>query len=145
MLPVLRETTFDNENLCRMSYGDVLDAIQATDSDPFSMTIRCHDEWAAIAWCVNQGIDSHLEIITDANEEFCNNGTCRVTPANLCVLLRRLSEMGDEVLKADPSRIANQDPEAVLDAASSLLGGILLVLGFDESGHYVGREALGLE
>ena len=115
-----------NNNLCPITYDAIKAAIVATYSDPFHMTIKCQDEWSAIAAAVNQGIDSHLEAITDAPAEFDNDtGTCEVTPDNLCVLLRRLAD-------------ANE-------AAMYLQSDILTVLGFDDSGTYVGREALGLE
>lgn len=126
-----RETTFHNPDLIEMSYGQVLDAIEDTDSNPFDMAIRCKDEWTVIAACVNVGIDSHLEAIVNADKEF-DNGSCSVTPHNLCILLRRLSEtdFGDDHL---------------WDAAHSLQSSILTVLGFDDAGKYVGRETLGLE
>lgn len=50
-------------------------------------------EWAIIADCVNEGIDSHLEAIT-ARSKF-NNGMCIIHPDELHVLLRRLYENGD--------------------------------------------------
>ena len=126
-----RDITFKNSNLCSITYGAVLDAVKATNSNPFTMSIRCQDEWAVIAKCVNVGIDSYLEAIIDAQEEF-DNGECRVTPSNLCVLLRRLSEI-------------SFDTDEEWDTATSLQDSILTVLGFDDTGKYVGREALGLE
>lgn len=64
--PAQTEFTICNSDLVQVPYSTVLRAIEATDSDPFTMTIRCASEWAAIAQCVNQGIDSHLEAICDS-------------------------------------------------------------------------------
>lgn len=127
---VNRETSFTNGNLCKITYGEVLDAIKATDSDPFTMKIVDGKEWHVIVEAVNVGIDSHLEAIT--NSQF-NNGYCEVAPNDLCVLLRRLSE-GD--IYSD---------ENDWDVGHSLMESILTVLGFNDSGKYVGREALGLD
>jgi hypothetical protein len=60
----------------------------------------------------------------------CRTLECCVSVESLPVLLRRLFELN-----------ANDD---VVDAAASLGGDILLTLGFDEYGQFVGREALGL-
>ena len=127
----MENITFINSDLIEMSYRQILDAIEDTDSSPFDMTIRCKDEWTVIAACVNVGIDSHLEAIVKADTEF-DNGSCSVHPHNLCILLRRLSEtdFGDDDLFV---------------IAHSLQSSILTVLGFDDAGKYVGREALGLE
>ena len=133
----MRNTEFTNENLCKMTYGDVLDAIEQTDSNPFTGNIVDEAEWAAIAQCVNQGIDSHLEAITDAQEEFDNGSLC-ITPHNLCIILRRLS---DTAFKKQ----GKLSEDEIWDAANTLLGSILLVLGFNDCGRYVGRRAVGLE
>lgn len=123
-----REIDFVNGNLCRITYGAVLDAIEATDSSPFTMDIRDPDEWSAMAEAVNVGIDSHLEAINLYNSVF-DNGHCRVMPADLCILLRRLSDATDNFW----------------EAAERLQSDILMVLGFDDCGQYVGRDAMGLE
>jgi hypothetical protein len=125
--PINREITFRDSNLCEVSYGAVLDAIQATESDPFTMTIRSQSEWSVIVACVNAGIDSHLEAITDSKFD---NGDCEVAPHDLCILLRRLAEL--------------EWSEDDWDVATSLQSSILMTLGFNDSGKYVGREALGL-
>ena len=129
--------TICNSDLVQVPYSTVLRAIERTDSAPFTMTIRCATEWAAIAQCVNQGIDSHLEAICDPSDVF-DNGNCSVTPHSLCVLLRRL---GDTEFQATENHVADE----LWDASTSLQSSILMVLGIDEYGKYVGREALGLE
>ncbi len=87
-----RETKINHlTNGGTITYGQVLDAIEATGSDPFPGKIVSPLEWAVIAACVNVGIDSHLEAIKDAQKEF-NNGVLRITPENMCVFLRRLGD-----------------------------------------------------
>jgi hypothetical protein len=131
------ENTICNSQLVQVNYSTVLRAIELTDSNPFTMTIRCPVEWAAIAQCVNQGIDSHLEAICHADDSF-DNGQCSVTPHSLCVLLRR---MGDAEFRDTEDHSA----DGLWDAATSLQSSIFNVLGIDEYGEYIGREALGLE
>jgi hypothetical protein len=128
------DSTICNSQLVQVNYSTVLRAIDLTDSNPFTMTIRCPVEWAAIAQCVNQGIDSHLEAVCDPQDVF-DNGNCSVTPHSLCILLRR---MGDTEFQDIDSHGADD----LWDAATSLQSSILTVLGIDE---YVGREAMGLE
>lgn len=129
--------TVCNSQLVQVTYSTILQAIELTDSDPFTMKIRCSVEWTAIAQCVNQGIDSHLEAICDPKDVF-DNGRCSVTPHSLCVLLRRLEE-------TDFQATDEHTADEIWDAATSLQTGILTVLGIDDYGRYVGREALGLE
>ena len=145
--PVDRTVEFQNTNLCTITYGAVLDAIEATDSDPFTMSIVDPVEWAAIAQCVNQGIDSRLEAITNGHDEF-SNGSCSITPANLCVLLRRLTEGPyseddqfdqDDVDDADLHDGATT-ADLIWNAAERLQSDILTCLGFDDCGKYVGRD-----
>lgn len=126
-----------NSQLVQVNYSTVLRAIELTDSDPFTMTIRCPVEWAAIAQCVNQGIDSYLEAVCDPQDVF-DNGNCSVTPHSLCVLLRR---MGDTEFRDTD----DQSSDDLWDAATSLQSSIFTVLGIDEGGDFVGREAMGLE
>ena len=135
--PAQTEFTICNSDLVQVPYRTVLQAIEDTDSNPFTMMIRCSIEWAAIATCVNAGIDSHLEAICDPNDVF-DNGRCSVTPHSLCVLLRR---MGDTEFR-DTDKHAADD---LFDASTSLQSSIFTVLGIDESGQYIGREAMGLE
>lgn len=58
--------------------------------DGYTMRIRCQTEWGAIAACVNEGIDSHLEAITDRSSFNAETGECCVHPDELHVLCRRL-------------------------------------------------------
>jgi hypothetical protein len=132
------ENTIVNCQLIRVPYSTVLEAIEATGSDPFNMTIRCDVEWAVIAQCVNQGIDAYLEACFIKGKDVYDNGECKVSPQSLCVLLRRL---GDTEFK----RSKKHSAEEIWDAASSLQSSILMVLGIDDYGLYVGREAMGLE
>tara|TARA_R110002095_G_scaffold89232_6_gene77882 strand:- start:149 stop:553 length:405 start_codon:yes stop_codon:yes gene_type:complete len=124
-----------NSQLVQVNYFTVLQAIELTDSNPFTMSIRSPLEWAAIAQCINQGIDSYLEAICDPQDMF-NNGHCSVTPHSLCVLLRR---MGDTEFRDTGSHSADE----IWDAATSLQSSILTVLGINEYGEYIGREAMG--
>tara|TARA_R110002049_G_scaffold215606_1_gene387081 strand:+ start:43745 stop:44149 length:405 start_codon:yes stop_codon:yes gene_type:complete len=125
-----------NSQLVPVNYFTVLRAIEFTDSNPFTMSIRCPLEWAAIAQCVNQGIDSYLEAICDPQNVF-ENGHCSVTPHSLCVLLRR---MGDTEFQNTDSHSADD----IWDAAISIQSSIFTVLGIDEYGEHIGREAMGL-
>ena len=88
---------------------------------------------------VNEGIDSHLEACycPDRGDQYdggqrkarklvlCHTLECSVSVESLPVLLRRLSDLKDE-------------------AGPRLASDILTVLGFNEYGKFVGREALGL-
>ena len=151
-----RETEIHHLTSCgTITYGAVLDAIEATESDPFEGKIVDPVEWAVIAQCVNQGIDSHLEAIVDAKEEF-NDGRLSITPVNLCIFLRRLGDTNFVSTKAQDKEFAERVRRADIgeeattvdlfyDAAYNLQSNILLCLGFNESGVYVGREALGLD
>lgn len=120
-----------------VTYGDILDAVVATDSDPLKGSNIGQCEWHAIAQCVNQGIDSHLEAIIDADREF-DNGEFAITPKNLCIVLRRLGET-KFVAAGDYTE------DQIWDAAHTLASSIFAVLGFDDYGKYVGRKALGLD
>lgn len=132
------ENTILNVQLVNVPYSTVLRAIEETASDPFTMTIRCQVEWAAIAQCVNQGIDAHLESCCFNGKDIFDNGHCEISPQSLCVLLRRL---GDNEFNATDEH----STEDIWDAATSLQSSIFMVLGIDDYGNYVGREAMGLE
>lgn len=138
MSETLIDNTILNSDLVNVSYSTVLRAVELTDSDPFTMTIRCPIEWAAIAQAVNQGIDAHLDACNLQGIDRYDNGDCAVSPHSLCVLLRRL---GDTEFKATDKHSADD----IWDAATSLQSGIFTVLGIDEYGKYIGREAMGLE
>ena len=134
---VATDNTICNSQLVQVTYSTVLRAIELTGSDPFTMRIRCQVEWAAIAQCVNQGIDSYLEAICDPQDVF-DNDNCSLSPHSLCVLLRRMGDTGF-------LDTGNHSGDDIWDAATSLQASIFTVLGIDEYGEYVGREAMGLE
>ncbi|WP_145944193.1 hypothetical protein [Fuerstiella marisgermanici] len=138
MSDVQIENTIVNCQLVSVPYSTVLKAIEATDSDPFTMKIRCKVEWVAIAQCVSLGIDAHLEASFIKGTDVYDNGTCEISPHSLCVLLKRL---GDTEFKATEDHSADD----LWDAATSLQNSIFIVLGIDDYGQYVGREAMGLE
>lgn len=138
MPDTLIDNTICNSQLVNVAYSTVLRAIEETDSDPFTMTIRCKVEWAAIAQCVSQGIDSHLKACFLKSIDRFDNGDCSVSPHSLCVLLRRL---GDTKF-CDTDK---HNADDIWDAATSLQSSIFSVLGISEYGEYVGREAMGLE
>ncbi len=87
----------------------------------FPMTIRSPKEWQAIAHCVNQGIDSHLEAITERSKFDHTTGECLVHPDELHVLVRRLSECGEQLFP-------DWDHEVVNDPATDLGNCIVQVL-----------------
>ena len=117
---------------------------KAVDGEPYTMSLTDTNEIRAVVDAVNVGIDSHLEACfcpeqgdryeggkrRAGKQVLCGTLECAVSVESLPVLLRRLFE-----LDAD---------ERVADAAMSLAGDILMTLGFDEYGRFVGREALGL-
>ena len=122
------------------------DAVRkAMNGQPFTMSLTDTDEKRAVAEVVNQFIDSHLEACycpergdrfevgtrTAGNRIRCHTLECRVSPESLPVLLRRLCEL--------------DTTEEIADAGMTLAGDILMTLGFDEYGKFVGREALGLD
>lgn len=121
------------------------DAVRkAMDGKPYTMSLTGKDEIRAVIEAVNQGIDSHLEAcfcpergdryeggIRKAGKlTLCRTLECCVSVETLPVLLRRLYDLNGD--------------DTVVDAATSLGGDILMTLGFDECGQFVGREALGL-
>lgn len=72
--------------------GLIKERCHAQCPDGYPMTIRSDSEWAAIAACVNTGIDSHLEAVTERSSFDASTGECLVHPDELHVLLRRLGE-----------------------------------------------------
>lgn len=132
------DPTIQNSDMIPIPYSEVLKAIELTDSAPFTMVIRSRVEWRVIANCVNQGIDAHLEAITDSSFDE-SSGKCSVSPHDLCVLLRRLGDY-DFTEEEDTDTDNDEWSEAM-----SLQSSILTVLGFNDYGKYVGREALGLD
>lgn len=118
-----------------VTYDTICTAIAG---EPYTMSLTGTDEIRAVVAAVNQGIDAHLEACFcpqrgdryEGGERragrliLCRTLECVVSPESLPTLLRRLTEGND--------------------AGMSLAGDILMTLGFDEDGQFVGREALGL-
>jgi hypothetical protein len=119
---------------------------QAMGGEPFTMSLTDEDEIRAVIVAVNEGIDSHLEACycPDRGDRYeggkrkagklvlCRTLECTISTESLPVLLRRLceSELGGDA--------------EVQSEGNSLATDILMVLGIDECGEYVGREAVGL-
>ena len=117
---------------------------KAMGGEAYTMSLTDTAEIRAVITAVNQGIDAHLEACycPDRGDRFeggkrlagksilCHTLECAVSPESLPVLLRRLFELDTDC--------------DVADARMSLAGDILMTLGFDEYGQFVGREAVGL-
>jgi len=132
--------------MIEMGSGSVsYEAVRAAmDGQPYTMSLTDTDEIRAVIEAVNQGIDSHLEacFCPDRGDRYeggrrkagklilCRTLECCVSVESLPTLLRRLFELDGD--------------DQTVDAAMSLGGDILLTLGFNEYGQFVGREALGL-
>jgi hypothetical protein len=119
----------------------------AVANEPFTMSLTDEDEIRAVIAAVNQGIDSHLEacFCPDRGDRYeggkrkagklvvCGTLECVVSVESLPVLLRRLCESdnlgGDAEVQSEGNRLACD---------------ILMCLGIDERGEFVGREAVGL-
>lgn len=134
--------------MCRIDTGSAEITYEtvrrAMNGEPYTMSLTGQDEVQAVILAVNQGIDSHLEACycPDRGDRFeggerkagrlvlCHTLECSVSAESLPVLLRQLFEI-------------DADPE-ITDAAASLGSDILMTLGINEYGEFVGREALGL-
>ncbi len=117
---------------------------KAMNGEPYTMSLTDTAEIKAVIAAVNQGIDAHLEacFCPDRGDRFeggsrkagklllCHTLECVVSPESLPVLLRRLFDLDTDY--------------DVADAGMCLAGDILMTLGFDEYGQFVGREAVGL-
>lgn len=136
--------------MCRFNTGsgEVTYAIvrQAMAGEPFVMSLTDTDEIRAVIETVNEGIDAHLEACFCPNRGdryeggrrragkliLCHTLECSISPESLPVLLRRLCESdlgGDTEVQSAGMRLASD---------------ILMVLGINEYGEFIGREALGL-
>ncbi len=118
---------------------------KAMGGERYTMSLTDTNEIRAVVEAVNQGIDGHLEACycPDRGDRYeggerkagklvlCRSLDCVVSVESLPVLLRRLFDL-------------DTTDDAVADAAMSLAGDILLTLGFDECGQFVGREAVEL-
>ena len=116
---------------------------RAMANEPFTMSLTDSDEIKAVVAAVNEGIDAHLEACycPDRGDRYeggkrragklvlCQTLECVVSVESLPVLRRRLSEsdLSDPEVEAEGNRLA---------------GDILMVLGVNEYGEFVGREAL---
>jgi len=58
----------------------------------YPMTIRSQSEWDVITEAWNQGIDSHLEAITERSKANSRTGEIVIHPDELACLLRRLCD-----------------------------------------------------
>ncbi len=126
-----------------VTYGEVRKAMKGK---PFTMSLTDTDEIEAVVAAVNEGIDSHLEacFCPERGDHYddgqrkagklvlCRTLECVVSPESLPVLLRRLyeSDLGGDT--------------EVHSAGMQLSADILLALGINEHGDFVGREAVGL-
>ena len=116
---------------------------RAMANEPFTMSLTDEDEIRAVIAAVNEGIDAHLEACycPDRGDRYeggkrragklvlCRTLECVVSVESLPVLLRRLceSDLGDADVEAEGNRLASD---------------ILMVLGINEYGEFVGREML---
>jgi hypothetical protein len=117
---------------------------KAMGNEPFTMSLTDSDEINAVIAAVNEGIDGHLEACycPDRGDRYeggerragklvmCRTLECVVSPESLPTLLRRLCESelgGDPDVQAEGNRLASD---------------ILMVLGINECGQFIGREAL---
>ena len=116
---------------------------RAMANEPFTMSLTDADEIRAVIEAVNEGIDGHLEACFcpargDRYEGgkrragklvLCQTLECVVSVESLPTLLRRLceSDLGDPEVEAEGNRLAAD---------------VLMVLGVNEYGEFVGREML---
>ena len=117
---------------------------KAMANEPFTMSLTDTDENRAVIEAVNEGIDAHLEACycPDRGDRYeggkrragklvlCQTLECTSSPESLPTLLRRLCESelgGDPDVQAEGNRLAAD---------------ILMVLGINEYGAFVGREML---
>jgi hypothetical protein len=116
---------------------------QAMNGEPFTMSLTDSDEIKAVIAAVNEGIDAHLEgcYCPTRGDRYeggkrragrlvlCRTLECVVSVESLPVLLRRLceSDLGDSEVEAEGNRLASD---------------ILMCLGINEYGTFVGREML---
>jgi hypothetical protein len=147
---VTSELQFGIKAMCKIDTGSGIVSYEtvrkAMMGKPFSMSLVDTDEIRAVIAAVNEGIDAHLEACNcpqrgDSYEGgkrragkllLCHTLECSISPESLPVLLRRLCESD---LGGDTD---------VQFAGNQLAADILLVLGINEYGEFVGREAVGL-
>lgn len=143
---------FTNGMGCEIDYADV---VKACEGDNYTMSLVA-DDAKVVTLAVNMGIDSRLQavfgkfangersITATSDTDYWKDGDklilahtleCEVEPESLPVLLRRLSE--------DMEYTGADGDDA--DMGQSLAESILMTLGFDDYGKFVGRKAMGLE
>lgn len=135
--------TITNSNLCPISYEAVRLALTG-EAYPmpvrYPMSLVGRDAEVVIK-VVNIGIDSRLQACSIENQDTykldgkTSRLECFVSPKSLPVLIRRLFEDTDYTGDDGDDR----------DVGSSLAEDILNTLGFDDTGRFVGRKALGLD
>lgn len=103
----------------RFSYGTtpdtvILAAAREQCPDGYPMLLRGKDEWRALAAAWNQGIDSHLEALTERSSADASTGNVNVHPDELHVLLRRLlHDDGEEATMLRVDILSTLDIEEV--------------------------------
>lgn len=143
---------FSNGMGCEIDYSEV---VKACDGENYKMSL-VGDDAKVVTLAVNMGIDSRLQavfgefangersIIATSDTDYWKDGDklilahtleCEVEPESLPVLLRRLYENME---------YTGEDGDDA-DVGHSLAESILMTLGFDDYGRFVGREAMGLE
>ena len=95
-------------------------------STGFHMTLQNQEEWKALSAAWNQGIDSHLEALTERSQADSNTGKVVVHPEEVHVLVRRLGELDGEALWPDWNYERENNP------AENLRQGILSALDIEE-------------
>ncbi len=146
------------ENLCEVEYDAI---IAACNGEPYTMSLTDRREIEVVIKAVNIGIDSRLQacycpdrgddygqgersITATSDAKRWKKGDklvlartleCSISPESLCVLLRRLFE--------DMESTGKDGDDA--DVGMSLASSIMMTLGFNDCGKFVGREALGLD
>ncbi len=96
----------------------IRDEAQAQCPDGFTMTIRSRARWEMLAEAWNQGIDSHLEALTERSTADAATGRVCIHPDELPTLCRRLWESyegsgGEMALDFRASILAALDIEEV--------------------------------
>jgi len=118
----------ENQNGCKISYADIR---KAMNGEPFDITTMSIKEKKMIAKAINVGIDSRLQacFVPDRGDKISTeNGRMAVefSIESFPVFLRRLFEM-----------VGLNDTD---DTGTDLGSGCLEVLGFNDTGKFVGRK-----
>jgi len=103
----------------RFTYGTTPDdviraAAREQCPDGYPMLLRSPNDWTALAAAWNQGIDSHLEALTERSSADATTGKVTVHPDELHVLLRRLlHDDGEEATMLRVDILSTLDIEEV--------------------------------